>query len=42
VHLAGRASYIVSGDHHLLDLDKFEEVEIVLVGKFLRLVKTHS
>jgi putative PIN family toxin of toxin-antitoxin system len=37
--LAGRANYIVSGDHPLLDLGKFEEVEIVSIGRFLRLVE---
>lgn len=33
--LEGRADYIVSGDQHLLDLESYEGVQIVIVADFL-------
>jgi len=34
----GRARYIVSGDHHLLDLRRYGRVRIVTVAHFLRVL----
>jgi uncharacterized protein len=36
--LAGGASYVVSGDRHLLDLGRFESVRIVTVEEMLRIL----
>ena len=36
--LTGGASYIVSGDRHLLDLGRFEGVKIVKVEEMLRIL----
>ena len=32
---AAEASYIVSGDHHLLDLESYDEIPIVTINEFL-------
>ncbi len=37
---AGRATHIVSGDHHLLDLGSFEGVRILSVRAFIEQVRT--
>jgi uncharacterized protein len=36
--LAGGASYIVSGDRHLLDLGRFESIRIVTVEEMLKIL----
>ena len=36
--LTGGASYVVSGDRHLLDLGRFEGVRIVRVEEMLRIL----
>ena len=36
--LEGRASVVVSGDRHLLDLDEFEGIRIVTPSRFLELL----
>ncbi|MBU0511931.1 MAG: putative toxin-antitoxin system toxin component, PIN family [Chloroflexi bacterium] len=36
--LEGRANYIVSGDHHLLDLGSYQDIQIVKVSDFLQKV----
>jgi len=33
--LEGQADFIVSGDHHLLDLESYQGIEIVKVSEFL-------
>ncbi len=33
--LEGQANFIVSGDHHLLDLKSYQGIEIVRVSEFL-------
>ena len=35
--LEGEARYIVSGDHHLLDMKRFRNIDIVTADEFLRL-----
>ncbi len=34
----GKADYLVSGDHHLLDLEDFKEIEIVSAGELLQIL----
>ena len=36
----GKASYIVSGDHHLLDLKEYNNIQIVPASNFLELIDT--
>jgi hypothetical protein len=33
----GEADYIVSGDHHLLDIENYKEIEIIKAKGFLRI-----
>lgn len=37
--VVGKADYLVSGDHHLLDLTRYEHVEIVTAAEFLLRVR---
>jgi uncharacterized protein len=37
--IEGEATYIVSGDHHLLDLEAYEGTEIVSPREFIKLLK---
>lgn len=37
--VAGKADYIVSGDRHLLGLEKFENIKIVKASQFLKRLK---
>jgi len=34
----GKAEYIVSGDKHLLKIDKFKNIRIVTVGEFIMII----
>jgi predicted nucleic acid-binding protein len=34
----GNADFIITGDRHLLDLGKFEEIKIVIPAEFLKLI----
>lgn len=36
----GKASYIVSGDHHLLDLKEYKNIQIVPASNFLEFIDT--
>jgi predicted nucleic acid-binding protein len=38
--LLGRAGYVVSGDHHLLDLGEYPGIRIVKPRQFLELLHT--
>ena len=38
----GHADYIISGDHHLLDLTSFEGISIVNPDAFLKLMKSKA
>jgi putative PIN family toxin of toxin-antitoxin system len=38
--LEADAGYIVSGDHHLLDLGEFRDIKIVTSGELLNLLST--
>lgn len=38
--VAGRAHYIVSGDHHLLALGKYDSIQIVKAAEFLALIRS--
>ena len=40
--LIGRAGMIVSGDHHLLDLDEVQGVRIIKPRQFLEILKSSS
>lgn len=33
--IAGNANYIVTGDHHLLSLGRYRDIEIILVAQFV-------
>jgi uncharacterized protein len=37
--LAGEASYIVSGDHHLLDLKRYRDIQILAPNEFMTFLK---
>ena len=37
--LEGNADYIVSGDHHLLELKSYEGIKILSPGNFLELLE---
>jgi putative PIN family toxin of toxin-antitoxin system len=39
---AGRADCIVSGDHHLLDLKRFDTIDIVTPADFLKIHSRHT
>ncbi len=34
----GAADFIISGDHHLTDMDSFENIKIVNPNEFLRII----
>ena len=36
--VAGQADFIVSGDHHLLDLENYQGIKIVTPARFLELI----
>jgi uncharacterized protein len=36
--VAGKADYVLSNDHHLLDLGEYEGIRIVRPGKFTRMM----
>jgi putative PIN family toxin of toxin-antitoxin system len=38
--VTGKASHIVSGDHHLLDLREYKNIQIVPASNFLDLINT--
>lgn len=38
----GEADYIVSGDHHLLDLGSYQGIDIIKAREFLSLWATHG
>ena len=40
--VAGGASHVVTGDRHLLDLESYEQVEIVSPARFLALLSLES
>jgi putative PIN family toxin of toxin-antitoxin system len=40
--LEGQAEYIVSGDHHLLNLKEYQRVRVVLAGDFLRALEPEA
>ncbi len=40
--MAGRATYIVSGDRHLLQLGEYEGIQIVTVRQFIEAVEASS
>ena len=41
--IEGMADFIVSGDHHLTDLETFQKIRIVNPAAFLRIInKGHS
>jgi len=40
--LEGGADYLVSGDHHLLDLKRFRGMQIVTARQFLAILKSDS
>ena len=40
--LEGGADYLVSGDHHLLDLKRFRGMQIVTARQFLTILKSDS
>jgi predicted nucleic acid-binding protein len=37
----GKADYIVSGDHHLTDLNTYQEVKIIKPFDFLEIYNQH-
>jgi uncharacterized protein len=37
--LAGEASYVVSGDHHLLDLKRYRDIQILAPNEFMTFLK---
>lgn len=37
--VVGKADYVVSGDHHLLDMGRYKNIEIVKPNEFLALVR---
>lgn len=38
--IQGKADYIVSQDHHLLDLKEYQKIKIVTPEKFLKIIQT--
>ncbi|MBK7896717.1 MAG: putative toxin-antitoxin system toxin component, PIN family [Anaerolineaceae bacterium] len=38
--VAGKAIYVVSGDHHLLQLETFREIKIIKAHEFIALLQT--
>ncbi|MCO5053070.1 MAG: hypothetical protein M9920_12285 [Verrucomicrobiae bacterium] len=40
--IAGKATYVLSGDKDLLDLKKFQSIEIVRASEFLELIAKQS
>jgi predicted nucleic acid-binding protein len=38
----GEATYIVSGDHHLLDLKEYNDIPIVRAVDFIRVVEERA
>lgn len=38
--LAGKVIYVVSGDHHLLQLETFREIKIIQAHEFITLLQT--
>ena len=37
--VAGQADFIISGDHHLLDLENYQGIKIVTPARFLELIE---